>query len=109
VARYRRRDGDAIRRREGAAMMRITIVVLALLLTARNDEGSPAVLAPISHWKIAYRPNIPNQNGVHYVYKVAPAIGVGQGKLRSNGRHRDRPRAAVSATAGGYAYGAGAV
>ena len=73
-------------------MMRITIVVLALLLTARNDEGSPAVPAPISHWKIAYSPNMParmsgtqgnwyfdfpNQNGVHYVYKVAPAIRVG--------------------------------
>ena len=74
-------------------MMRITIVVLALLLTARNDEGSPAVPAPISYWKIAYSPNMPasmsgtegnwyfdfpNQNGVHYVYKVAPAIRVGQ-------------------------------
>jgi len=30
---------------------RITIVVLALLLTARNDEGPPAVPAPISYWK----------------------------------------------------------
>ena len=74
-------------------MMRITIVLLALLLTARNDEGSPAVPAPISHWKIVYSPNMPawmsgtegnwyfdfpNQNGVHYVYKVAPAIRVGQ-------------------------------
>jgi hypothetical protein len=74
--------------------MRITIVVLALLLTACNDEGSPAVSAPsVSYWKIAYSPNMPawmsgtegnwyfefpNQNGVHYVYKVAPAVRVGQ-------------------------------
>jgi hypothetical protein len=75
------------------SMMRITIVVLALLLTARNNEGLPAVAAPISPWKIAYSPNMParmsgtegnwyfdfpNKNGVHYVYKVAPAIRVGQ-------------------------------
>src|SRR5262249_24355404 len=84
-ARHRRRDGEA--------MMRITIVVLALLLTARNDEGSPAVPAPTTYWKIAYSPNMPawmsgsegnwyfdfpNQNGVHYVYKVAPAVGIGR-------------------------------
>jgi hypothetical protein len=74
-------------------MMRITIVLLALLLTARNDEGSPAVPAPISYWRIAYSPNMPawmsgtegnwyfdfpNQNGVHYVYTAAPAVRVGQ-------------------------------
>jgi hypothetical protein len=113
----------------------IAIVALALLLTACNDEGSLAVPAPsVSHWKIAYSPNMPawmsgtegnwyfdfpNQNGVHYVYKVAPAVRVGQtitmlrhhrqGKLRSNGRNRNRPRAAVFATAGRYAHGAGAV
>ena len=78
----------------GDAMMRIASVVLALLLMACNDEGSPAVSAPsVSYWKIAYSPNMPagmsgtesnwyfdfpNQNGVHYVYKVAPAVGVGQ-------------------------------
>jgi hypothetical protein len=75
-------------------MIRIAIAVLALLLTACNDEGSPAVPAPsVSYWKIAYSPNMPawmsgtegnwyfdfpDQNGVHYVYKVAPAIRVGQ-------------------------------
>jgi hypothetical protein len=47
----------------------------------------------VSYWKIAYSPNMPawmsgtegnwyfdfpNQNGVHYVYKVAPAVRVGQ-------------------------------
>jgi hypothetical protein len=47
----------------------------------------------VSHWKIAYSPNMPawmsgtegnwyfdfpNQNGVHYVYKAAPAVTVGQ-------------------------------
>jgi hypothetical protein len=74
--------------------MRITIIVLALLLTACNDEGSPAVSAPsVSYWKIAYSPNMPawmsgtegnwyfefpNQNGVHYVYKAAPPFRVGQ-------------------------------
>jgi hypothetical protein len=71
----------------------IAIVALALLLMACNDEGSLAVPAPsVSHWKIAYSPNMPawmsgtegkcfdfpNQNGVHYVYKVAPAVRVGQ-------------------------------
>jgi hypothetical protein len=64
-----------------------------LLLTACNDEGWLAVPAPsVSHWKIAYSPNMPawmsgtegnwyfdfpNQNGVHYVYKAAPAVTVG--------------------------------
>jgi hypothetical protein len=28
-------------------------------LTARNDEGSPAVPSPIGQWKIAYSPNMP--------------------------------------------------
>jgi hypothetical protein len=66
-------------------------VVLALLLTACNDEAVPP--ARISYWKIAYSPNMPawmsgtegnwyfdfpNQNGVHYVYKAAPAVRVGQ-------------------------------
>jgi hypothetical protein len=41
-------SGHAPRRPESSAIMRITIVVLALLLTARNDEGSPAVPAPIA-------------------------------------------------------------
>jgi hypothetical protein len=74
-------------------MMRITIVVLAFLLTACNHEGAPAVPAPVSYWKIAYSPNMPawmsgtegnwyfdfpNQNGVHYVHKVAPVIKAGQ-------------------------------
>jgi hypothetical protein len=73
-------------------MMRITIVVLALLLAACNDEGSPAApAANVSFWKIAYSPNMPasmsggegdsyfdfpSQNGVHYAY--APAIKIGQ-------------------------------
>jgi hypothetical protein len=54
-------------------MMRITIVVLASLLTVCDDEAR--------QWKIAYSPNMPawmswtegnwyfdfpNQNGVHY-------------------------------------------
>jgi hypothetical protein len=84
-------DADAIRRRADA-MMRITIVVLALLLAACNDEGSPAApAANVSFWKIAYSPNMPasmsggegdsyfdfpSQNGVHYAY--APAIKIGQ-------------------------------
>jgi len=75
-------------------MMRIAIGVLALLLTACNDEGSPTVpAATLSYWKIAYSPNMPaqmfgtegnwyfdfpNQNGVHYVYKAAPTVRVGQ-------------------------------
>ena len=89
----------------------------------------------MSDWKIAYSPNMPasmsgtegnwyfdfpSRNGVHYVYKVAPAIKVGQtitmhfaitgnAKLRSNGRHRNRACAAVSPTAGRYPHGAGAV
>jgi hypothetical protein len=73
-------------------MMRITTVVLVLLLTVLNDEGSPA--APASgDWKIAFSPNMPawmsgtegnwyfdfpSRDGVHYVYKLAPAIKVGQ-------------------------------
>lgn len=79
--------------RWGLAMMRITIVVLALLLTVSNDEGSPAAPAPGGQWKIAYSPNMPawmsgtegnwyldfpSQDGVHYVYKVAPAVAVGR-------------------------------
>ena len=80
--------------RDGNAMMRIAIGVLALLLTACNDEGSPTVpAATLSYWKIAYSPNMPaqmfgtegnwyfdfpNQNGVHYVYKAAPTVRVGQ-------------------------------
>jgi hypothetical protein len=134
-------------------MMRIASVVLALLLMACNDEGSPAVSAPsVSYWKIAYSPNMPagmsgtesnwyfdfpNQNGVHYVYKVAPAVGVGQtitmhfaitGKgnfvpteapqppacdcFCNSGAIRLAPQPPAcdcSATAGRYAYGAGAV
>jgi hypothetical protein len=126
-------DADAIRRRADA-MMRITIVVLALLLAACNDEGSPAApAANVSFWKIAYSPNMPasmsggegdsyfdfpSQNGVHYAY--APAIKIGQTitmrfahhwqcKLRSNGRHCNRACAAVSLTEGRYPYGTGAV
>jgi hypothetical protein len=67
---------------EMVTMMRIAIVVLALLLTACNDEGPPAVPS-MSYWKIAYSSNMPaqmsgtegnwyfdfpNQNGVHHVY-----------------------------------------
>jgi hypothetical protein len=112
--------------------LRIALVPLALLLTACNDES----VLPWSHrtndWKIAYSPNMapsmsgteggwyfdfPSQNGVHYVYKAAPTVRVGQtitmhfaisGK-RSNGRNHNRPRAAVSAAAGRYANGTGAV
>jgi hypothetical protein len=73
--------------------VKTAIVALALLLTACNDEGSPALPAPMGYWKIAYSPNMPasmsgtegdwyfdfpSQNGVHYVYKLAPAIKVGQ-------------------------------
>jgi hypothetical protein len=73
--------------------VRLARVVVALLLTACNDES----VLPRSHrtndWKIAYSPNMPasmsgtegnwyfdfpTQNGVHYVYKLAPAIKVGQ-------------------------------
>jgi hypothetical protein len=72
----------------------IALVAAALLLTACNDEGSPAApAASVSSWKIAYSPNMPasmsggegnwyfdfpSQNGVHYVYKLAPPIKVGQ-------------------------------
>jgi hypothetical protein len=71
----------------------ISLIAAALLLTACNDEGSTAVPAPIISWKIAYSPNMPasmsgsegnwyfdfpSQNGVHYVYKLAPAMKVGQ-------------------------------
>jgi hypothetical protein len=74
-------------------MMRIATAALALLLMACNDEGSPAAPVPMSYWTIAYSPNVPawmlgtagnwyfdfpNQNGVHYVYKAAPAVTVGQ-------------------------------
>jgi hypothetical protein len=81
-------------RRRANAMMRISIVGLALLLAACDDEGSPAApAASVSSWKIAYSPNMPasmsggegnwyfdfpSQNGVHYVYKLAPPIKVGQ-------------------------------
>jgi hypothetical protein len=72
----------------------IAIVALALLLAACNDEASPAARTPsVSYWKIAYSPNMPasmsgtegnwyfdfpSQNGVHYIYKLAPAIKAGQ-------------------------------
>jgi hypothetical protein len=72
----------------------IAIVALPLLLTACNDDASPAARTPsVSYWKIAYSPNMPasmsgtegnwyfdfpSQNGVHYVYKLAPAIKAGQ-------------------------------
>jgi hypothetical protein len=72
----------------------IAIVALPLLLTACNDEASPAARTPsASYWKIAYSPNMPasmsgtegnwyfdfpSQNGVHYIYKLAPAIKAGQ-------------------------------
>src|SRR5260370_37256193 len=84
--------GRTLRRRDSDAMMRITIVILALLLMARNDEGSPAVPPPISHWKIVYSPNMPawksgtesnwhfdfpNENGVHYVYKTSTTVRCG--------------------------------
>jgi hypothetical protein len=71
-------------------MMQIArVVVLALLLTACDEEWSHRT----NDWKIAYSPNMPasmsgsegnwyfdfpSQNGVHYVYKLAPAIKVGQ-------------------------------
>ena len=75
-----------------AAMTRIAVVVPALLLTACSDQ----VAVPVSRtngWKIAHSPNMPasmsgsegnwyfdfpTRNGVHYVYKPAPAIKVGQ-------------------------------
>ena len=75
-------------------MMRILIIVLLWLVTALNDERSPvAPAASESYWKIAYSPNMPawmsgtegnwyfdfpSRDGVHYVYKLAPAIKVGQ-------------------------------
>jgi hypothetical protein len=67
-------------------------LVVAMLLTAGNDEKPPGV-SNMSHWKVDYSPNMPawmsgsegnwyfdfpNQNGVHYVYTVAPAIKAGQ-------------------------------
>jgi hypothetical protein len=75
-------------------MMRIPIIALVLvcLLTACNDEG-PSSAPSTNSWKIAYSPNMPasmsgtegnwyfdfpSRNGVHYVYKPAPAIKVGQ-------------------------------
>jgi hypothetical protein len=73
--------------------MQIALVVLALLLTSCNDEGLLPWSHRTSYWKIAYSPNMPasmsgtegnwyfdfpSQNGVHYVYKLAPAIKVGQ-------------------------------
>ena len=75
-----------------AAMTRIAVVVPALLLTACSDQ----VAVPVSRtngWKIAHSPNMPasmsgsegnwyfdfpTRNGVHYVYKPAPAVKVGQ-------------------------------
>jgi hypothetical protein len=46
-------------RRRANAMMRISIVGLALLLAACDDEGSPAApAASVSSWKIAYSPNM---------------------------------------------------
>jgi hypothetical protein len=77
-----------------AAMTRIAVVILAFFLTACADEGLRAV--PVSRtngWKIAHSPNMPasisgtegngyfdfpTRNGVHYVYKPAPAVKVGQ-------------------------------
>jgi hypothetical protein len=75
-------------------MMRILIILLAWLATALNHESSPAApAASVNYWKIAYSPNMPasmsgtegnwyfdfpSRNGVHYVYKLAPAIKVGQ-------------------------------
>jgi len=71
----------------------MALVIVVLLLTACNDES----VLPWSHrtndWKIAYSPNMPasmpgtegdwyfefpSQNGVHYVYKAAPTVRVGQ-------------------------------
>jgi hypothetical protein len=73
--------------------MRIALVVLALLLTACDAESLLPWSQRTNDWKIAYSPNMPtsmsgtkgnwyfdfpSQNGVHYVYKLAPAIKVGQ-------------------------------
>ena len=74
-------------------MMRVAIVLLALLLTTCNDKGPSAQTASSTYWTIAYSPNMPSrmsgiegnwyfdfpsQNGVHYVYKSAPAVKIGQ-------------------------------
>ena len=68
-------------------------MLLALLLAIYNSDSAPATVAASNGWTIAYSPGMPsrmpmrdghyyfdfpNANGVHYVYKKAPSVSVGQ-------------------------------